>query len=135
MFDQLIDGARKASESTTQMQQEMFKQWTRMFTGTAHEAGATGEWGRTSQKRWVDLAVDMLNRHREGLDAMYRAGIALIESTVSVAAAKSPEDYRRNVEEIWRKLFDLQKQQSESQLRDFQTFYEKSSAIVQDARA
>ena len=66
---------------------------------------------------------------------MYRAGIALIESTFSVADAKSPEDYRRNVEEIWRKLFDLQKQQSESQLRDFQTFYEKSAALVQDARA
>jgi hypothetical protein len=135
MFDQLIDGVRKASESSLQMQQEMFKQWTRLFAGTPMEAGAQGEWGRTSQKRWVDLGVEILNRHRETLDATYKAGIQIIEQTFHVGEAKNPDDYRRMVEDLWRKLFDLQKSQSESQFRDFQTFYEKSAALVQDVRA
>jgi len=135
MFDQLIDGVRKASESSLQMQQEMFKQWTRLFAGTPVDAGAQGEWGRVPQKRWVDLAVEILNRHRETLDATYKSGIQIIEQTFQVAEAKTADDYRRMVEEIWRKLFDLQKSQSESQFRDFQTFYEKSAALVQDARA
>jgi len=117
------------------MQQEMFKQWTRLFAGTPVDAGAQGEWGRVSQKRWVDLAVEILNRHRETLDATYKSGIQIIEQTFQVAEAKTADDYRRMVEEIWRKLFDLQKSQSESQFRDFQTFYEKSAALVQDARA
>src|SRR5689334_465139 len=135
MFDQLIDGVRKASESSLQMQQEMFKQWSRLFTGTAHEAGAQNDWGRASQRRWVELCVEMLNRHREALDTAYKSGIQIIEQSFYAAEARSPDDYRRTVEDLWRKLFELQKQQSESQLRDFQTFYEKSSAIVQDARA
>ena len=135
MFDQLIDGVRKASESSLQMQQEMFKQWTRLFAGTPVDAGAQGEWGRVPQKRWVDLAVEILNRHRETLDATYKSGIQIIEQTFQVAEAKTADDYRRMVEEIWRKLFDLQKSQSESQFRDFQTFYEKSAALVQDVRA
>jgi hypothetical protein len=135
MFDQLIDGVRKASESSLQMQQEMFKHWTRMFTAPATEAGATTEWGRNSQKRWLELGVEMLNRQREAVDAMYKAGIQLIEQTFHVTEAKSADDYRRMIEDLWRKLFDLQKAQSESQFRDFQTFYEKSAALVQDVRA
>jgi hypothetical protein len=135
MFDQLIDGVRKASESSLQMQQEMFKNWTRLFTGQATEAGAQADWGRSSQKRWAELAVEMLNRHREVVDASYKSGIQIIEQSFHVAEAKTADDYRRILEDLWRKLFDLQKEQSESQFRDFQTFYEKSAALVADARA
>ena len=137
MFDQLIDGVRKASESSLQMQQEMFKHWTRLFSGPMHEAaqGAQADWGRGSQKRWMELGVEMLNRHREAIDAIYKSGIQIIEQTFHVAEAKSADDYRRMVEDLWRKLFELQKEQSESQFRDFQSFYEKSAALVQDARA
>jgi hypothetical protein len=136
MFDQLIDGFRKASESSLQMQQEMFKNWTRMFAGPANEATAQTDWGRGAQRRWLELAIEMLNRHRETLDTTYRSGIQIIEQSVHVAEAKSAEDYRRVVEELWRKLFDLQKEQSQNQIRDFQTLYEKSAALVQEnARA
>jgi len=134
MFDQLIDGVRKASESSLQMQQEMFRHWTRLFTGPAQEASATADWGRGSQKRWLELGLEMLNRHREALDAIYKSGIQVIEQTFHVTEAKSADDYRRMVEDLWRKLFELQKDQSESQFRDFQAFYEKSASLVQDAR-
>ena len=136
MFDQMIDGVRKASESSLQMQQEMFKQWTRLFSGPGTNAGAQGaDFGKASQKRWLELCVEMLNRHREAVDGIYKSGIQLIEQSFQVGEAKSPDEYRRIVEDLWRKLFDLQKEQSESQFRDFQTFYEKSAALVQDARA
>ena len=136
MFDQLIDGVRKASESSLQMQQEMFKNWTSLFSGQAGPPPARRRTGaEASQKRWAELCVEMLNRHREALDSTYKSGIQIIEQTFHVTEAKSPDDYRRMVEDLWRKLFDLQKAQSESQFRDFQTFYEKSAALVQDARA
>jgi hypothetical protein len=118
------------------MHQEMFKQWTRLFSGTPMDGGSqAADWGRTSQKRWVELGVEILNRHRETLDATYKTGIQIIEQAFHVSEAKSPDDYRRMVEDLWRKLFDLQKSSSESQFRDFQTFYEKSAALVQDVRA
>jgi len=136
MFDQLIEGFRKASESSLQMQQEVFKNWTRMFSGPANEATAQADWGRGAQRRWLELGIEMLHRHRETLDATYRSGIQIIEQTFHVAEAKTEDDYRRLVEELWRKLFDLQKEQSQNQIRDFQNFYEKSAALVQEnARA
>ena len=107
MFDQMIDGVRKASESSLQMQQEMFKHWTRLFSGQAQEAGAqAADWGRGSQKRWVELGVEMLNRHREAIDTIYKSGIQVIEQAFHVAEAKSADDYRRMIEDLWRKLFE-----------------------------
>jgi hypothetical protein len=135
MFDQLVDGVRKASESTLHMQQEMFRHWTRLWVSATPGAGLSGDWNRAAQKRWLEVGVEMLNKHRETLDSSYRAGIELIGQTFQVGEAKSPDDYRKVVEELWRKLFDLQKQQAETQFRDFQAWYEKSAGLVQDARA
>ena len=136
MFDQLVDGVRKASESSLHMQQEMFRQWTRLWLSAAPGTmGLPGDITRPSQKRWAELGVEVLHKHREALDSTYRSGIELIEQTFQVADAKSGEDVRKLVEELWRKLFELQKQQAESQFRDFQAWFEKSAGWVQDARA
>jgi Rad3-related DNA helicase len=137
MFDQLVDGVREASESSLHLQQEMFRHWTRLLlSATPGSVGLPGDLNnRGAQKRWLELGLEMLNRHREALDTTYRSGIQLIEQTFQVTDAKSGDDYRKVVEELWRKLFDLQKQQAESQFRDFQTWFEKSAGLAQDARA
>ena len=135
MFDQLVDGVRKASESSLHMQQEMFRHWTRLWLTAAPGSmgmGNVGDWGRGSQKRFLQLGIEMLNKHREALDSTYKAGIQIIEQTFHVADAQSADDYRRLVEELWRKLFDLQKEQAESQFRDFQVWFQKSAGIAQD---
>jgi hypothetical protein len=136
MFDQLVDGVRKASESSLHMQQEMFRQWTRLWLSAAPGSNAVpADFNRATQKRWLELGVEMLDKHRESLDGTYRSGIQLIEQTFQVADAKSGDDYRKIVEDLWRKLFELQKQQAEAQFRDFQAWIEKSAGLAQDARA
>jgi hypothetical protein len=136
MFDQLVDGVRKASESSLHMQQELFRQWSRLFlSGAPNALGAGADWNRASQKRWIELGLEMLNKHREQLDSTYRSGIQVIEQTFQLGEIKSGEDYRRMIEDLWRKLFELQKQQAETQFRDFQTWFEKSAGLVHDARA
>jgi hypothetical protein len=136
MFDQLFDGVRKASESSWQMQQEMFRNWTRMWLNAAPgPIGAISpatDFGRGSQRRWLELGLEMLNKHREAIDSTYRAGIQIIEQSFRVGDARSIEDSRRLVEELWRKLFDLQKEQAESQFRDFQTWISKSAGLAQE---
>jgi hypothetical protein len=134
MFSDLADGLRKASESSLQMQQEIFNQWTKLWLSGAPGAASPAQNG-SAQRRWLELGLEMLNKHREALAATYAAGIELIERTFHVAEAKSPEDYRKVVEDVWRRLFDLQKEQAESQSRDFQAWLEKSSVLVRDARA
>jgi hypothetical protein len=132
MLDQFMEGFRKASESTLQAQQDMFKYWTQQWTnmpsmGTA----ASSEWGRGLPQRWRDLAIDALNKQREALDANFRAGIEVIEHTFRMSEARSAEDLRRTAEELWRKLFDTVKAQYESQFEEFHKWTERSFEMAQ----
>ncbi len=131
MFDLLFESFRKASESTMQMPLDMYKSWTQQWMAAqpGAAAGASVEWTRTFQRRWTEFAIESLNKHRESLDSIYRSGIQLIEQTFRVSEAKSSDDYRRIVEDLWRKLLEVFKEQSESQVRDFQTWAAKSIEI------
>jgi hypothetical protein len=135
MFDQLIESFRTATESSLQMQQDMFKQWTQQWRSAQPNAGATSDWGRAFDKRWLQFTVDALNKHRESLDTAYKSGIQVIEQSFRVADAKSTDDYKRMVEELWHKLFDTFKTQAESQFRDFQVLAEKSFETARSAEA
>ena len=131
MLDQMFESLRTASESSVQMQQEMFKQWTRQWTGApANAAGVSAEWIQKFQKGWVDFATDSLNKNRKSLDSAYSDGIGAIEQTFRLSEAKTPEDFRRLTEELWRKLFETFKDQSETQLRDLQKSVEKLFELV-----
>ena len=134
MFDQFFESFRKASESSLQAQQDLFKSWTQQWPSTPFGAGAVGDWTDT-QKRWLEGASEALNKHRALLDATYKSGIEVIEHTFRFTEARSPEDYRRLVEELWRKLTDTFKAQSESQYREIQNATEKWIDKAQSARA
>lgn len=136
MFDQMFESFRRASESALQAQHEMFRQWAQQWPTSP--AGLSSDWG-DAQKRWVESTTDALNKHRAIVDATYKSGIELIESAFRVTEAKSPEDYRRLVEDLWRKLSDTFKKQSETQLREFQSaterWLEKSQVAQNNAKA
>jgi hypothetical protein len=135
MLDQMFDNFRKASESSLQMQQELFKQWTQQWPSMPlNAAGVSADWVRTFQKRWIEFATDSLSKHRESLDSMYRSSIQVIEQTCRLSEAKTPDDYRRMVEELWRKMFTVCKDQSESQLRGIQKGVEELFEMVPKAK-
>jgi hypothetical protein len=134
MFDQLVDGVRKAAESSMQLQQEMFRQWTRVGVSAAPgDLGAAGDWNRSAQRRWLELALEVLNKHRAAIDSTYKAGIQIIEQTFHLAEATSVDDSRKQAEDLWRKVFEAQKERAESQLRDFQTLFDKSAGLFPGA--
>jgi hypothetical protein len=136
MFDQMFDAYRKASESWLQVHQDMLKQgglqW--MSSSPTNAAGAA-DWNRTLQRRGVELLVEFLNRNRESLDMVYRSMIHLLEQTSRMSEAKSPEEFRRLVEDAWRSWFESVKSQSETQFRDVQTWAGRSLELVNGAQA
>jgi len=136
MLDQVLDNFRKASESTMQMQQEMLKkwmgQWPTAFPATTGTAWA--EQAQTFQKRWLESVTEVMNKHREKLDSQYKAGIAAIEDAFRVSEARSPEDYRRMTEELWKKSFETLKSSAETQVHDFQKAMEKWFEMVTKAK-
>lgn len=135
MLDQLLEDFRKATESALQMQQEMFKHSTQQWLAAPQNAGASAEWARSLQKQWMELSIEMLNKHREALESTYRTGIQVIEQGFRVSEAKSSEEYRRIVEELWRQLLKTFMERSESQLRDLQKWTEQSFEMAQKAAA
>ena len=97
-----------------------------MMSIQPNATGASLEWSKAFQKRWAEFAIESLHKHRESLDATFRSGIQLIQQTFRVSDAKSSEDYQRIGEELMKKLFEVVKEQSESQLRELQTLASKS---------
>jgi hypothetical protein len=139
MFEQVFDNFRKASETTLRAQQDLFHQWMThwpMFpmgpTTPASGGGVSeiSEQARSFQKQWTDIVTALMTKHCEALDAQYRAGIRTIEDALRTTEAKSPEEFRRLTEELWRKSFEVLKQTIENQIRDFQIAVEKWSELM-----
>jgi hypothetical protein len=121
MFEQLLDSFRRASQSTIQGQQQLFKQWLQQWPGASvPDAGQPSEWPQALSKQWLESLGETLNRQRELLDSSYRKGAQLIEQASHVSDVKSPEDYRRLAEELWRSFSETLKDQAEANVRDFQ---------------
>lgn len=136
MLDQMFDTYRKAWESSMQMNQDFFKQFTQQWPALPlNAAGVSAEWARTSQKRWVELTTEALKRSRETYDSLSKAGITSVEDGFRLAEAKSPEEFRRMVEELWKKNFDFLKQLFETQIRDFQKVAESGFEMLSKAKA
>lgn len=146
MFDVILENYRKATESTMKLQQDMLRSWTgqvfggqnfsfplmgSQLSGTSLPGGAMLEQLSAAQKKWGETVTEMLNKHRENLDAQYRAGIKTIEDAFKVGEAKDPQQFRRLTEELWKQSFECLKTVVESQMRDvqsaMQTVYETAS--------
>jgi hypothetical protein len=135
MDDQLFDSFRNASESSLQMQREMLKLWAERWTGRVSQApGTPNDANHDVQKRWVALGIELIDEHCRSLDSTCAAGVQLIAQSFRTSEAKSSEEYRRLTEELWRKLFDTYKSQTEAQLDAFESWSTKSAEAVQDAR-
>jgi hypothetical protein len=153
MFDVILENYRKAAESTMKMQQDMIRNWTmqwpHMFGGQGFGFPTLGGVGGTSalpgaawleqlseaQKKWADSVTDMLNKHRESLDAQYRAGIRTIEEAFKVGEAKDPQQFRKLTEELWKQSFECLKTVAEAQVRDVQTAMQKWYEVASKASA
>jgi len=140
MFDQVLDNFHKATESTIQFQQEMFRQWSRQWAqapGVSKTAtapfGDPGAWAaqfHDFQKYWAKSVTELVKKHKETLDAQYESGVRTIEDAFRAADAKDPAQYRRLTEELWRHSFDCLKTVLEDQMRQFQTMSETFTAAA-----
>lgn len=136
MFEQLFETFRRASESSSQTQQELYRQWLQQLPNSPlNVAGLSADQAVAFQKKLAEAVTEALNRHRESLHAIYGSGIQVIERIFRVAEAKTPDDYRHLLEEVWRKLADTFREQSESQFHEFQKGMETWLDVAQKAQS
>ena len=106
MFDMILENYRKAAELTMKRQQDVLRSWTmqmpqmfgaQMFGlpfmgGPASASAVPGAAWLTqlsdAQKKWGET-VTHSNKHRESLDAQYKAGVRTIEEAFSWARPRS----------------------------------------------
>jgi hypothetical protein len=124
-LDQMFENFRKASTSSWQVQQDMLKQYAQQWPWSGNTVAEPTEWAQQVQKRWTEFASETLDRSKQSLEVLYKLTVELIEMASRVRDAKSPDEYRRGVEEVRAKMFDVFKEQSDAQLRDFQKTAEK----------
>src|SRR5581483_9477252 len=101
MFDQMFESLRKATESTVQMQQEMFKKWVTLWPGTPPAPPAWGPQFQQFQKKWAEVVAELLKRQKEGAEAQFKAGMENIEKAFHVGEAHNAEELRVKVLELW----------------------------------
>jgi hypothetical protein len=130
MFEQVLENFRKATESTVQVQQEMFRKWTSLWPGVPPSPPAWSEQVQKFQKKWSETVAELLKKQRESLEAQFSAGLKNIEETFHLTEVKDPEEFRAKMLELWRKSFDYIRLTSEAQLRDFQAAVEKWTELV-----
>lgn len=136
MYEQVYENLRKATESSIQLQQEMFQKWTSLFPTPlqpmAAVATAADDMARF-QKKWEELITDMLTRQRELVDAQFRAGLKTLEEMFRVGQAKSPQEIQQRVMELYRASFESLRQLTESQAKDFKAVLDRWTEMVTKA--
>ena len=136
MFDKFFETFRKAAESSLRAQQDMFKQWAMPWPYSAPTTPFMAtDWSETLQKRWLESTTEALNSHREFLNSLYKSSIQMLEQSVRMTGAKSPEDYQRTLEDLWQKMSESFKEQSEAQMREFQKAAERWSPTSAKAKS
>jgi hypothetical protein len=138
MFDQILENYRRATESSMLFQQMMLRNWTEQWPqafGVTMPKASLPEQVYTIQKKLGETISEMLNKHRETLDAQYRAGIVAIEDAFRVAEAKDPQQFRKLTEELWRHNYECLKSLAESQMRDIQGVMQKWFELASEGAA
>jgi hypothetical protein len=138
MFDQILENYRRATESSMLFQQMMLRNWTEQWPqafGVTMPKASLPEQVYNIQKKLGETISEMLNKHRETLDAQYRAGIVAIEDAFRVAEAKDPQQFRKLTEELWRHNYECLKGLAESQMRDIQAVMQKWFELATEGAA
>jgi len=130
MIDPIIDSLRKATESTIQLQQEMFKKWASLWPGLPGSQPIWGEQVEKYQKAWTEFLEDILKKQRDGLETQFAAGRKNLEAMLKLAELKDPRELRAKTLELWQQTFDTLRQTFETNVRDFQAAVAKWTEML-----
>jgi hypothetical protein len=135
MFEQVFENLRKATETSMQLQQELFTKWVSLWPGVPAKAKAGGEEFLRIQKKWAEIAGEMVKKRREALEEQFSSGLRNIEEAFHLAEAKDPEELRAKTIGLWQNSFECLRQLYDTQIRDVQNAVAKWTELVMKGAA
>ncbi len=130
MFDQVLDGVRKASEASLQAQQELFKKWAGMWPALpAYQPGSAGQ-VLQFQMKWAEAVGELVRIQCQSLEALFSAGLKNLEEVFRLTEAKNFEELRGKIMELWQRTFDSLRQAYEAQLRGFEAAVTRMTELI-----
>lgn len=120
VFEQVFENLRKTAESSLQMQQDFFQQWSSQWPGFPQQENAWMDRVQKFQKDWSKTFTELMNKHRKLLDDQYRAAIDTLKEGFRVAESGDPQEYRQRCEELCRKSLELLRETGELQVKETQ---------------
>jgi hypothetical protein len=138
MFDQVLESLRKATESSVQVQQELFRKWVSLWPGVPASAPLWGEQAQRFQQfqqQWAETVQELIRRQREGVETSFKLGLQSIEKAYQLGEVTTVEEMRVRTVELWQKCFEGLRQAYELPLREFQAATEKWLQFVAKSAA
>jgi hypothetical protein len=120
VFEDAFENLRKTAETSVEMQQEMFRQWTSKFPGFPQSQNAWVERAQKFQKDWSKTVKELLTKHREVLDEEYRMAIDSLEEAFRVVQSTDPQDCAKRCESLCKKTLEVVREVGELQVKETQ---------------
>jgi hypothetical protein len=136
-FEQMFETFRKATETTMEAQQNLFRQWTTAWPGwaTMPKVQVPGiEQFQQFCKEWAQATAEVTRKNLEICECQYKAGLELLETAFKPGQINDPTEQRQKLTELWQKSFECLKQLAETQMKSFQTALEKWTELVKKAQ-
>jgi hypothetical protein len=129
-FDQVFDSFRKATESTLQMQQDLWRQWTAAWPAFPKSLPPWTQQVQRFEEQWVNGMTELMKKYQQTWEAQYKSSIASFEEAFRLAEAKDPVEFRKQVMGLWQKSFENLKEFAQAQTGNFQAAIEKWLGMV-----
>jgi hypothetical protein len=132
-FDQMFETFRKAAESTLEVQQNLFRQWTVAWPGFPKVQPPWTEQFQQFCKEWTEATAELTRKNLQICERQYKAGLELLENAFRTGEVKDPAEQRQKMTELWQKSFECLKELAETQMKSLQTAVEKWTELAKKA--
>lgn len=119
MIDQLLNDQRRIWESLLMVQRDLASQWQHTYLSAKLGVAGQPEWDKDLQRRWREFVLATFSKHRELMESTSTLSSKTLERTWRIADARSPDEFRQAMDELWGQTFASFRESSEARVRDF----------------
>jgi transposase-like protein len=129
-YEEVFQNVKKGAEATLKMQQDLLRQWTRLWPGMPTPQAVVTDKLKDFQRQWSNTISDLARRHGDTLNQQYRAALESLEEALRLSESSNPMEFRNRAEQLCRKTLNCMREVSEVQLKEFHDMMNRFGELV-----